>query len=198
MTERPSQHEQRTTNPVQLGATESLRDVAKHHRLEMPDGLNDPSLHRVDEMLDRLAQRESVPTQLAWRTFAASAKHLPGRARQSSAWRRVSRSRIHTSFWGQVAMAASVALTFIAASWLLIPTPGPSQDNGYALHETPEAAVDRSRSAQPAVASPTFRTAESMTWVVRHSELDYLYEASGTTLADLTGDVASIRADLGL
>lgn len=195
MTNHSPQSDHHDTAARQLGATESLRDAVNRLHRERPDGSDDASLHRVDAMLDRLAQHERVPSQVAWRIFAASATELPGRAKHSGAWRHVARSRMHTSFWGQVAMAASVALTFIAASWLMLPEQRPAEQDGYALNDAPAPSADR---AQPTVEPASYDSADRMAWVVRHSELDYLYEASGTSLADLTSDVASIREDLGL
>lgn len=92
----------------------------------------DRHLVELDRKLSRNAASEPTPTGLAERVYRASVSLLPGRVQHDRL--RFSR-RVRTPVWGQLAMAASVAVAFVVAAWFHSSTilPGDSEQ-GLAQH----------------------------------------------------------------
>lgn len=99
----------------------------------------DRRLVELDRKLARQAASQPVPSGLAERVYRASVSLLPGRVEYGRL--RFARS-VRTPVWGQLAMAASVAVAFVVAAWFHTSTITPSApDQGYVFHGPPIADV---------------------------------------------------------
>ena len=94
-----------------------------------------PELGRVDDAVAHAASGAPLPAGLADRVFEASVARMPRPLLRPATLRPAARrwagtAPVRSSRWSRLAMAASVALAFGVASWLVRPpVPPPSPEN---------------------------------------------------------------------
>ncbi len=167
-------------------------------------------LQRVDELLAREARqsRRRMPKDILNRIVTASRGYLTTEAAPASlpfqhAARARNRTSDRTSVWGQLAMAASIGLTFLVAGWFGHSSwTGPAED--VAMHES---AGDRSSSPAVAEARPETVTAVRSTGSLAEAlgtgsewlfigfdddEVGVLLETKDLSLDDVTTELAAL------
>lgn len=183
--------------PPDRDETAPLRDSEGNLRRE---------LQRVDELLAREARqsRRRMPKDILNRIVTASRGYLTTEAAPASLpFQHAARARNRSSVWGQLAMAASIGLTFLVAGWFGHSSwTGPAED--IAMHEP---AGDRSTSPAPADARSDTVTAVRSTGSLAEAlgtgsewlfigfdddEVGVLLETKDLSLDDVTTELAAL------
>jgi hypothetical protein len=185
------------------------------HRDPLPESF-DRELSRIDAMIGEHALGQQAPAGLTDRLFSASVAELPRTAAPAAPALRLagdgsrqwSRSRpLHRTLWARFAMAACVALAFIAALRLTHLQPDSSQWSGsgpWAMSTEREAALGidggthyamngARAEARPASYRAPLSPNEEM--LLLGARAAYLVETRDLTLADLANDFAGLGWD---
>lgn len=156
----------------------------------------DRRLVELDQKLSGQAESQPTPVGLAERVFRASVSLLPHQHEHASL--RFPRS-VRTPVWGQLAMAASVAVAFVVAAWFhSATTTTPSDSDGF-VHHTPPPIVESMLSAGDRDAADSTRP-QLLSPEVEHllfdGESDYLLDTRDLTHADAVDDLHRIYEHL--
>lgn len=164
-----------------------------------------PDLHRLDQLLAQAASREQIPSGLSGRVYDASVSDLPkprlrlrGRALTTSTSTAHRNVRIHRTAWGQLAMAASLALAFVVGAMFWGDPSGIPDIRGFAVNDrAAEVTVTPVAYEQPGRLS---REAERELFVSSASgdRFAYLFETRDMTHSEILGDLTSLLDDLEL
>lgn len=184
-----------------------MKHEPKHpFRREMRQGRSNPAgplpaefdrrLVEVDEKLARRAASQTPRIGLTDRVFRASVSHLP--AQQDHSPLRFPRT-VRTPVWGQLAMAASVAVAFVVAAWFHSAVTTPTGTDGL-VHHTPPPAVESMPLADDQAASAPPSAPQMLSPEVEHllfdGESDYLLNTRDLSHADAVDDLHRIYEQL--
>lgn len=161
-----------------------------------------PDLRHVDASLAEMAAREAMPVGLADRTYEASVTALPkqrlrlrGRIQTTSVHRPL---RFHRTAWGQLAMAASVALAFVIGAMFLSDQPVLQDMSGMTAHHGESSTVVTPVAlTRPALLS---REAEQELFGANFNgdRFAYIVETRDVTHSDVLRDLNRLLDDLEL
>lgn len=153
-----------------------------------------PELRRLDDALADLASVGPTPPGLTERVYAASVSELPARLRLVGSRRASARTVTWLSrpAWGQLAMAAGLALAFVVGAWFLAGQ-GPGHSPGVSSSGTMRA-DGTGAAAQPVVRTVAMRSlspeAELLLWESLNDgdSARYLVLSRDASLADFEGE----------